>query len=184
MTYLTTPDESPVYAEDIAEFGYVPNYARVYALAPGVREAWDQLTARIRDGMDLRRYELATLAAARALGSDYCANAHSVILRDLVGEEQLRAIVTNQHEAGLDPVDVAVMDFAAAVATNPTSVPDQTRLRTLRLSDVDVFHVVLAACARRFFSGVLSAVDARPDAAYEEVLSPDIRTALARNRSG
>jgi hypothetical protein len=77
----------------------------------------------------------------------------------------LRAIVADHHQAQLDPVDVAVMDFAELVAADPTTVtePDIARLRELGLSDVDIFQVVLAVCIRRFFSGVLSAVGAVPD---------------------
>lgn len=183
MTYLSTPAESPLYAAEAEKLGYVPRYARVFALAPAAQAGWTHLATAVRDGMDLRRYELATLAAARALGSEYCADAHAVALGRLVGEDQLRAIVTDHRDAGLDPVDVAVMDFAAAVAVDPTRVPDPAPLRAHGLSDVEVFHVVLAACARRFFSGVLSAVDARPGAEYEGTLSPDIRTALAPESS-
>ena len=70
------------------------------------------------------------------------------------------------------------MDFAARVAADPTGRPDPAPLRAHGLSDVEVLHIVLAACARRFFSGVLSAVDAVPDAAYDEVLDPELRSAI------
>ncbi len=43
---------------------------------PEVLAGWAQLAGVIRTGMDLRRYELVTLAAARALRSTYCAMAH------------------------------------------------------------------------------------------------------------
>jgi uncharacterized peroxidase-related enzyme len=177
MTYLTTPDESPIYAADREKFGYVPNFTRVFALAPVAYAGWLELGAGIRDGMDLRRYELVTLAAARAVGSDYCAIAHALVLRDrYYSDDELRAIAVDHHAAGLDPVDVAVMDFAARVAADPTSVPDPAPLRAFGLSDVEVLHVVLAACARRFFSGVLSAVAALPDA--YEALDPEVRAAI------
>jgi uncharacterized peroxidase-related enzyme len=179
MTYLTMPDDVPMYAADREKFGYVPNYTRVFGLAPEAYAGWLALGAGIRAGMDLRRYELATLAAARAVGSDYCAIAHALVLRDgFYSEDELRAIAEDHHAAGLDAVDVAIMDFAARVAADPTSVPDPAPLRAHGLSDVEVFHVVLAACARRFFSGVLSAVGAVPDAAYDEVLDPDLRAAI------
>ena len=185
MTYLTTPDDAPIYAADREKFGYVPNYTRVFALAPVAYAGWLQLGAGIRDGMDLRRYELVTLAAAQAVGSDYCAIAHALVLRDsYYSDDELRAIAVDHHAAGLDPVDVAIMDFAARVAADPSSVPDPAPLRAHGLSDVEVLHIVLAACARRFFSGVLSAVDAVPDAAYDDVLAPELRAAITTTGPG
>ncbi|MEV4415212.1 carboxymuconolactone decarboxylase family protein [Catellatospora sp. NPDC049609] len=165
MTYLATPADSPLYAE---ANGYIPNYLRVFALAPDAYAAWQQLSGSVRDGMDLHRYELVTLAAARRLGSDYCTLAHSKVLRDhFYDEESLRAIVADHRTAGLAPVDVAVMDFADLVAADPTAVTDQhaAPLRDHGLSDQDIFQIVLAVCIRRFFSGVLSAVTATPDPA-------------------
>ena len=49
------------------------NYERAFELRPEVYAAWVQLNSAIKAGMDLRRYELATLAAARPLRSSYCA---------------------------------------------------------------------------------------------------------------
>ncbi|GAA2367163.1 hypothetical protein Cme02nite_29140 [Catellatospora methionotrophica] len=165
MTFLDTPAESPLYA---AETGPVPNYLRVFALRPEAYAGWEHLAGSVRDGMDLRRYELVTLAAARRLGSDYCTLAHTKVLRDrFYDEPQLRAIVADHHRAGLDPVDVAIMDFADRVAADPTAVTseDAAVLREFGLSDADVLQIVLAVCIRRFFSGVLSAVGAVPDEA-------------------
>jgi AhpD family alkylhydroperoxidase len=59
----------------------VANYTRVFALRPEVLAGWAQLNGAIKHGLDLRRYELATLAAARALRSTYCAMAHGRVLR-------------------------------------------------------------------------------------------------------
>ena len=46
-----------------------------------VLEAWQQLNGAIKAGMDLRRYELATLAAAQRLRSSYCCLMHGRVLR-------------------------------------------------------------------------------------------------------
>ncbi|MDI1461627.1 carboxymuconolactone decarboxylase family protein [Catellatospora sp. KI3] len=165
MTYLATPAESPLYDADAS---YTPNYLRVFALQPEAYAAWQQLAKAVSGGMDLRRYELATVVAAKRLGSDYCTLAHSKVLRErFYDEERLRAIVADHRTAGLDPVDVAVMDFAEKVAADPTTVTeaDVAALRGHGLSEQDVLQVVLAVCVRRFFSGVLSAVGADPDPA-------------------
>src|SRR6187401_3600837 len=64
--------------------------------------------------MDLRRYELATLAAARRLRSSYCCLAHGSVLAQKFGEP-VREIALDHRAAGLDEVDVAVMDLAERV---------------------------------------------------------------------
>ena len=45
------------------------NMERAFEPRPEVYAAWRQLIEAIKAGMDLRRYELATLAAARRLRS-------------------------------------------------------------------------------------------------------------------
>src|SRR3954452_9722759 len=56
------------------------NYELAFAERPDVLAAWGQLNGAIKAGMDLRRYELATLAAARRLRSSYCCLAHGSVL--------------------------------------------------------------------------------------------------------
>ena len=58
------------------------NYERAFELRPAVCTAWQQLNGAIKAEMDLRRYELVTLAAARRLRSSYCCLAHGKVLAD------------------------------------------------------------------------------------------------------
>jgi uncharacterized peroxidase-related enzyme len=134
--------------------------------------------------MDLRRYELATLAAARRLRSTYCAMAHgSVLIEKFLEPDQLKAIMADHHSAGLDDVEVAVMDLADKVAADATSVSeaDLDRLRSLGLSDAEVVEVVAAAAARCFFSKALDGLGVQPDAKYA-ALEPELRAALTVGR--
>ena len=135
--------------------------------------------------MDLRRYELATLAAARELGSSYCMLAHGKVLADrFYDSETVRAIASDHRAAGLDEVDVAVMDLAAKVATDANAVTpeDIARLRGLGLDDAEIFDVVVAAAARCFFSKTLDALGAEPDSAYG-ALEPALREQLTVGRA-
>ena len=61
--------------------------------------------------MDLRRYELATLAAARRLRSSYCCVAHGTVLAEQFGGPVAR-IAADRRAGGLDEADIAVMDLA------------------------------------------------------------------------
>src|SRR6185437_16003592 len=87
------------------------NYEQAFAERPEVLAAWGELNGAIKAGMDLRRYELATLAAARRLRSSYCCLAHGKVLLEGFGEP-VREIALDHRAAGLDDVDVAVMDLA------------------------------------------------------------------------
>jgi alkylhydroperoxidase family enzyme len=163
MAFIQLAPEQPadhlvteLFAADQETSGYVANATRLFAHRPTVYVAWEQLNAAIKANMDLRRYQLATLAAARRLRSSYCALAHGKVLRDrFYDAATVRAIVTDHHHAGLDPVDVAVMDF---------------------------LDVALAAAVRCFFSKVLDAMGVEPDAAYRSLLEPDLREALTVGR--
>src|SRR5512132_4391142 len=57
-----------------------PNYKRAFDARPDVYAAWGERLGAIKANMDLRRYELATLAAARRLRSSYCSLAHGKVL--------------------------------------------------------------------------------------------------------
>jgi uncharacterized peroxidase-related enzyme len=158
------------------------NYERAFAERPDVYAAWLQLNTAVKAGMDLRRYELATLAAARRLRSSYCCLAHGTVLAEQFGE-RVREIALDHHAAGLDEVDVAVMDLAERVVEDATSITDGDlqRLRDLGLSDTDVMDVVLAAAARCFFSKTLDALCVQPDARYG-AMTPELREALVVGR--
>jgi AhpD family alkylhydroperoxidase len=58
----------------------VPNYLRLFAHRPAVYAAWRGLLGSITTNIDARRYELATVAAARKKRSTYCTLAHSAVL--------------------------------------------------------------------------------------------------------
>jgi alkylhydroperoxidase family enzyme len=158
------------------------NHERAFEQRPEVHAAWGQLNGVIKAGMDLRRYELATLAAARRLRSSYCCLAHGTVLMERFGEP-VREIALDHHRAGLDEVDVAVMDLAEKVVDDATSVDDSDlqRLRDLGLSDTDIMDVVLAAAVRCFYSKTLDALGVLPDASYN-AMDPEVRDVLVVGR--
>ena len=77
----------------------------------------------VRGHMDRRRFELATIAAARAYRSTYCMAAHCKFLRDACDDEStMRAVAADPSGANLDAVDRAVVDFATQVARDASSI--------------------------------------------------------------
>jgi alkylhydroperoxidase family enzyme len=104
-------------------------------------------------------------------------------MAEFMGPSEARAVVEDHLAAGLDPVDIAVMDLADKVARDATSVTeaDVVALRDLGLDDGEIMDVVLAAAARCFFSKTLDGLGVQPDAKYAD-LDPAVRDALTVGR--
>jgi alkylhydroperoxidase family enzyme len=155
------------------------NMEKVFALRPDVLRAWQGLNESIKATADLRRHELATLAAARRLRSSYCCLAHGKVLAEQFYDYE----TVPRLPAGLDDADRAVMALAGKVVDDATSITqaDVDELRGHGLTDAEIVDVVLAAAARCFFSKTLDALGAQPDAAYAE-LPAAMRDALTVGR--
>jgi len=159
-----------IYDGDRKSLGYVPNHARVFSLRPDVLEAWRAFQGSIRKNLRLRRYELVTLAAAKALNCRYCLLVHGAILiQSGVGVDQLRAILADFHNAGLEPSEVAMMDFARKIARSADEMTqaDVDALRSLGLEDLDILDITLTATMRSFASKTFDALGAGPDPVYD-----------------
>ena len=161
-----------VYDGDQKSLGYVPNHAKVFSLRPEVLEAWRAFQGSIRKNLRLRRYELVTLAAARALNCRYCLLAHGAILiKNGVTVDQLRAILKNFHDAALAPEEVAMMDFAQKIirSANEMTQADVDTLRALGLTDVEILDITLTATMRSFASKTFDALGAEAGPVYAEL---------------
>jgi uncharacterized peroxidase-related enzyme len=161
-----------VYESDQSSLGYVPNHAKVFSLRPDVLEAWRSFQGSVRKNLRLRCYELVTLAAAKALSCRYCLLAHGSILnKNGVSVDQLRAILTDFHDAGLEPAEVAIMDFAEKIArsANEMMQADVDALRALGLEDVEILDITLTATMRCFASTTFNALGAGSDAVYDDL---------------
>jgi uncharacterized peroxidase-related enzyme len=191
MTFIETIPEAEatgataeIYRSEQGRFGELPNFTKAFSLRPDVYAAWLALNDAIKSSMDLRRYELATMAAALRLRSSYCALAHgSVLMSQFLEPSTLRAVIEDVGSADLEPSDAAVMELADKVAHDATAVTEEDvdRLRALGFSDAEIFDVVLAAAVRCFFSKTLDGVGVTPDAKYAQ-LEPELRDALTVGR--
>ena len=162
MAFVELIEDEEFGAPDREVFGYTPNFCRLFVRRPAAYAAWKQLNGSIKETMDLRRYELATVAAAGELRSSYCSLAHGKVLFDRFGLIPGDAVSEEER---------AVQELARKVAADATSVTedDIDRLRGFGLIDDEIFDVVLAAAARSFFSKTLDAMGIAPDAAYREL---------------
>lgn len=169
------------YRSQRGSWGFLPDFAGCFSTRPEVAKAWAGLNLTIRGGMDRRRYELATIAAARALRSTYCTVAHASFLRDACGDEAtVEALALAPDGSTLSGQDAAVYAFATKVARDASTIEqgDVDALRAAGLTDADVADVVFAVAARAFFTKVLDGLGARLDRATAETFAPEVLQAM------
>jgi uncharacterized peroxidase-related enzyme len=179
-----TGESGRLYRETQRRLGYVPNYAKVFSHRPAVMDGWAALQKSIKSNMDLRRFELVTLAAARALRSSYCALAHGSVLQSRFFSAEDLTSIARAERSPLDDVDRAIMAFAEKVVCHADGITreDVQTLRDRGLTDPEIFDVAAAATARCFFSKTLDAMGAEPDASYR-TLGEELREALTVGRA-
>lgn len=157
-----------------------PNYERAFAQRPEVYTCWVALNTTIKAGMDPRRYELVSIAVARALTSSYCALAHAsaALSRELVTASEIA------DPSSLPDADRAVVAFAEQVARDATSITadDVEALRAHGLGEQDITDVIVAATARCFFAKTLDAAGAQADARLAALEPAALREALTVGR--
>jgi len=177
-------DTAAMYGRAKEAFGFVPNMVKAFSHRPDVMVGWNGLLESIKANMDIRRYELVTMAAAKALLSSYCMLAHgSVLLKGYYDAVQLRQIVDAPETSPLDDTDKAIMRFATMVVRDASSIcaGDVEVLRQAGLSDAEIFDIASAAALRCFFSKTLDALGTQPDSAYNGI-EPELRESLVIGR--
>jgi uncharacterized peroxidase-related enzyme len=173
-----------MYDKVLAEQGQIPNWAHLFTLRPGVREGWVGLLGSIRPHLSLRRYELVTIAAARALRSSYCSLAHGRVLANQVFDAPtVTAIVNGDGASVLEAAEIAMMNFAEKVVREADRITqsDVDTLRSHGFRDEEIFDIAAAAAARCFFSKLLDSLGVQADASFAQ-LDPALRTALTVGR--
>lgn len=181
---IAAGDVKKMYDSNREKYGYVPNFARAFSLRPDVMQAWGGLLKSIRGKMDLRRFELVTVAAARALKSSYCMLAHgSILQRDFYSSDQVESIARDYRNSDLTPAEKAMTAYAEKIVRDASSISqsDIDMLRGHGFTDTEIFDIAAAAAARCFFSKLLDALGSEPDEVYLELDEP-LRRSLTVGR--
>jgi uncharacterized peroxidase-related enzyme len=180
----TTPEAeatgltAKIYDDDLRSLGYVTTHTKTMAVNPEAYEAFEGLLGTITAGMDLRRYELITLAAATAIGSTHCRLAHGLKSLKAIPEPELLRIARDFRNAGLSPAEVAMMEYAEKLSANAAAMTkaDGLRLREHGFSDREIMDITLVAAARNYLSRSLLALGVELD--RPPTLSPELQDAL------
>ena len=175
-----------MYRGDLEGDGFVFAHTRAMAVNPEAHEAFEALIRAIVPSIGLRTYELATLAAARAIGSEHCLLAHGrkSLRAGLFDEAQLERVARDYTSAGLDEADVAVMAYAEKLSTDADAMTDDDsrRLRDVGFTDRQIVDITLAAAVRNYFSRALQALAVPVDDVPG--LSPALVAALLSSDGG
>ena len=150
-----------MYAADLRDDGFVYSHTQAMALNPEAHAAFEALIGAVLPSLGIRTYELATLGAARALGSPHCMLAHGrKVLRAEVLDEDTLAAVARGDDSGLDPADAAVVRFAEKLSTDASAMTeaDSRSLRDHGFTDRQIVDIALAAGLRNLLSRTLKAL--------------------------
>lgn len=177
-------DVRDMYARQEGEWGFVPDYAKVFCHRPGVMARWGKMLAEIKRPVDPRRLELATTAAALELGHSSCSLAHGHSLARIIGKDAVIAIAKGEDTDVLTEAEKAIVNFARRVAKDASKITsgEVAALREKHgLTDAEIFDIAAIAAGRSFFTKILDALGSEPDPAFLK-LDEDLRRALTVGR--
>lgn len=153
-----------MYDGDLRVDGVVYSHTRAMAVNPEAHQAFESLIRAVVPSIGLRTYELATLGAARAIGSEHCllAHAHKSLRAGVLDEDQVAGLARHgaDTDADFDDADRAVIAFAEKLSTDAATMTDidSERLRAVGFSDRQIVDITLAAGARNLLSRSMQAL--------------------------
>src|SRR5690606_41510658 len=148
---------------------------------PEIMKRWAELESGIKRHLDRRRFELVTFAAAPALRSTLCSLAHGKALTEFLSPADVMAIARGEAPKSLTDAEAAMLEFARKVARDASSVTagDVERLKSLGLTDAELFDITAPAAARAFWTKVIESLRVEADAPFLAT-DPASRDALPR----
>ena len=177
-------DVRDMYARQEGEWGFVPDYAKVFCHRPAVMARWGKLLAEIKRHVDPRRLELVNTAAALELRHSSCSLAHGHALAKFVGKNAVISMANGEDTRELTEAEKAMARFARHVAKDASKITagEVAALREIHgLSDAEIFDIAAIAAARSFFTKLLDALGSEPDRSFMK-LDEELRRALTVGR--
>ena len=163
------PDSFPPYEAFRQHFGFVPGVFRAQSLLPRVIEAEAQIAGAVLlapGALTRVQKETILLTLASRHRNAYCVTAHRHFLSGLgVPTQQLDVLIRNHDEAGLPSTDVALLNFALKLGSEPAST-DRSDIEALRangLTDEQVLEAVLMTALTNFLCTLSAGLDVAPD---------------------
>lgn len=186
-SFLAEPPSSDgaerIYADDVAEHGFVMNLSRVWAYQPATLAALSAAMTQASAGLDLRQRGILVLATASARLDSYCALAWGERLANVAGEP-IAASLLRREDEGLTPAEQAMASWARQVVRDPgaTEPADVEVLRDAGYTDAEVFAITTYVALRLAFATVNNALGAQPDAGLAANAPPMVAAAVTYGR--
>jgi uncharacterized peroxidase-related enzyme len=178
MAWIRTVDESTAtgrlkerYQEDLDTLGFVMAATQAFSASPALAEAYRVFRHAVQTegGLSLRERRLVNLVVANRIRSTYCVLVYGTALeRDLGGVAGLKAVLSDYRNAGLSEREVAILDYALAVAVGGERREQVERLRELGLDDAAVLAVAFTAAFRVLGSRLYDALGVEADPFFLE----------------
>lgn len=153
-----------IYERDRAQWGEVSPVTRMWSLRPDALETYLAFKKTVFFGgttLGRAREELLAVVLSRLTRCSYCAVTHGEFLRQALGTDHARVleIARDYRHAGLDPQDVAMLDFAVKVteASDQIAAEDVEGLRRAGFGETQILDIILVAAYRNFMSRVVNA---------------------------
>ena len=170
--FLSTPIEDErvraLYGSDKKGEGYVMNLTRLWAWRPELMQAFVELRKNLMKQTTLTQRELAVLVCctARTLRDSYCSLAWGKRLSDASDPEIAAALLSSGDASSLSEREAALARWAEHVVNDPNAISriDVDTLRSVGLSEQEIFDATLFISLRLAFSTVNDALGAEPDA--------------------
>ncbi|MFG1921946.1 carboxymuconolactone decarboxylase family protein [Cryptosporangium sp. NPDC048952] len=189
--YLPDPPPSAesdaLFAEDVADLGYVMNATRLWAYEPAAAHGLFDLMGVVTTGtsLDFRRRAILVSATASAFGDPYCSLAWGARLAKVAGDDIAGGVLSGDDE-GLSDTEQVMARWARRVALDPrgTSEADVGALRDAGFPDAEIFAMTVFIALRLAFSTVNNALGAGPDDRLRDDAPAAVRDATLRLSSG
>ena len=188
-SFLDDPHETEavrrLFADDLAQDGFVMNLSRVWAHRPELRERLSALLAEAASaaGLTFRQRGVLVAATASTRADSYCSLAWGTRLAGEMGAEGAAAVLRGDDSA-LDVAERVLARWGRQVARDPNGTgPDDVRaLREAGFDDAQVLALTMYAAGRIAFSTVNAALGARPDEEYREIAPDPVLDAVTYGR--
>jgi uncharacterized peroxidase-related enzyme len=188
--FLKTPPEdsatAALYKEDLDGDGYVMNLTRLWAWRPDVAKAFVDLRKMLMAGSSLSVRERAVIVCATAstLGDSYCGLAWGKRLADATDPATAAAVLGSGDPPALNAREKALLAWAREVVRSPnaTKAADVERLRSVGLSEREIFEATALVAFRAAFATVNDALGAKPDWQLAHAAPEEVRAAISYGR--
>ncbi len=178
MAWIRTVDEGAAtgwlkerYQGDLDELGFVMAATKAFSASPALAQAYYAFRQAIATerGLSPRERRLVNLVVADRIRSTYCVLVYGTALeRELGGADGIRAVLTDHRNAGLSDREVAILDYALAVALGGERREHAERLREVGLDDTAILQVAFSAAFRLLGSRLYDALGVETDPFFLE----------------